>query len=501
MSFVKYQNTNNASSLLIADITASQTTILITDWDQWLFPSSFPFLLTIEHLDASENVILREIVKVVSSNQNSFTVERSAWICVQDDTATNRVQDNTAHAFYSWDKISLYWTAEQVQDIQNNLEQKANQEAIANLYDNTATYSVWDIVVYGWDRYICSTAVETAEDFDSTKWTKVNIQYDLNDKQSQIDTINETISTLWAPPQVDVFVLWWGWGWGRWYWAYQPWWWGWAWWLKVVLWTIVKSWVWIPIVIWTWWTWSAPWTTWWQNWWNSKFWHIVALWWWGWWAWWNSWACNCWNFWWNWWGWGWWNSMFFGWKNYYPWGWADFWWHPWMTWACCTWWWGWWAWWIILTEDAYCDCILNAYLRWYWWYWIETCFWWTLRCLWWGWNWWWRMTNELVSGNKDCVIAQLIWICYWWWKWWTNCNCCWSSWTANTWWWWGWAWWCNCRWWNGWSWLVIVRYPTDCSYWVKTATWGTITTATIDWIEYKVHTFTSNWTFKITETA
>jgi len=187
MVFVKFRNTNNASSTLIADISASATALLIKDWDQSLFPTNFPFLLTLEHLDPDENVILREIVKVTWSNQNSFTVERSAGVCVQDDTASNRSQDNTAHAFYSWDKVSLYWTAEQVRDIQERLETSVNDPAIADEYDNTATYAVWDIVMYKGDRYSCSTAVSTPEDFDSTKWTKVGVQHDLDYMQSEID--------------------------------------------------------------------------------------------------------------------------------------------------------------------------------------------------------------------------------------------------------------------------------------------------------------------------
>ena len=186
MTFTKYRNANNASSTLIADISASATALLIKDWDQSLFPSNFPFLLTLEHLDSDENVTLREIVKVIWSNQNSFTVVRSAGVCIQDDTASNRSQDNTAHAFYSWDRVSLYRTAEQVKDIQDRLELSANDTAIADEYDNTQTYALWDVVMYKWDRYSCTTAVNTAENFDSTKWTKVSVQYDVEALQTAV---------------------------------------------------------------------------------------------------------------------------------------------------------------------------------------------------------------------------------------------------------------------------------------------------------------------------
>lgn len=520
MAFVNYKNTNNASSLLISDITASATTILITDWDQDLFPSNFPFLLTLEHLDTNENVILREIVKVVSSNQNTFTVERSAWTCVQDDTATNRAQDNTAHAFYSWDRVSLYWTAEQVQDIQNNLELKWNQDAIANVYDSSLTYAVWDVVVYKGDRYQNTTAVETPEEFDPTKWTKVNVQYTLDDHQTQIDDINTTISQLWGIRKVDVLVLgWWGWGWWGWRWNdwssnCATWWWGWAWQLKVIEWVALKNNV-FSVVVWNWWAWWNKGCTW-TNWCNSNFWKIVAI---GWGAWWGGWwswncckcgrGCDWWNGWWSW-GWGWENRP----NLRTRWGSWAFWWHSWAIAFCASWfeipyaWWGWgwvwWDWWNWFYPAPWQQVV-------YWTQtggkWIAINFWWTLRCLWWGWssaNDYWQDHFYWWCGTWLCNSCALDWT-YWWacFGWWRSSNMTPCNWTANTWW-WGWGWmktWFNQVWWNGWSWLVIVRYPTDCSYWIKTATWGTITTATIDWIEYKVHTFTSSWTFCITESV
>lgn len=514
MAFVNYKNTNNASSLLISDITASATTILITDWDQVLFPSSFPFLLTLEHLDANDNVILREIVKVVANNQNTFTIERSAWTCVQDDTATNRVQDNTAHAFSSWDRVSLYWTAEQVADIQNNLELKWNQDAIANVYDNSLTYAIWDIVVYKGDRYICTTAVSTPEEFDPTKWTKVNIQNELNDHETRIDALENAWSVV--PTKVDVLVLWW-WGWGG-AWAYVSWdWWGWggwAWWLKIVDGLMLLSKV-FTVSVWSWWTWwsiSSNWTYWtrWNNWGNSSFWKLVALWgWWGWWA--FCFYANCTNFyandWWNWWG-QWYhqsNLMNCWWKS--TWLWFD-WWFSWMRsggWINQRdgWWWGWvwWQWWEFATNK-------QSALWSIWWKWIATCFGWTLRKLWWWWTWW--AVNNAIYCNNICSCFQNFesdfnitnnWFCFWWWMGWYTWLIAWWAWIWNTWGWWGW-WFCKgWAWWAWWSWLVIVRYPKDCSYWIKCATWWTITTPTINWIQYVVHTFTSWGTFEITETA
>ena len=48
-----------------------------------------------------------------------------------------------------------------------------------NTYDNTATYSVGDKVVYDNKIYECNTAISTAEDFDSSKWDLVPVIDDM----------------------------------------------------------------------------------------------------------------------------------------------------------------------------------------------------------------------------------------------------------------------------------------------------------------------------------
>lgn len=48
----------------------------------------------------------------------------------------------------------------------------------SDTYDNTSTYAVGDMVIYNNVIYECNTAITTAEDFDSTKWTIVPIIVD-----------------------------------------------------------------------------------------------------------------------------------------------------------------------------------------------------------------------------------------------------------------------------------------------------------------------------------
>lgn len=64
----------------------------------------------------------------------------------------------------------------------------------------------------------------------------------------------------------------------------------------------------------------------------------------------------------------------------------------------------------------------------------------------------------------------------------------WTDWTTHTW----YGVWGGIQW-SAQGWVVIIRYPTDWSYGINSATWGTVTTS---W-GYTIHTFTSDGTFTI----
>ena len=61
---------------------------------------------------------------------------------------------------------------------------------IALPYDNTATYSVGDYTIYNNALYRCITAIATAEDFDSTKWTAITIGGELKSHDTRINTLD-----------------------------------------------------------------------------------------------------------------------------------------------------------------------------------------------------------------------------------------------------------------------------------------------------------------------
>lgn len=137
---IKYNNTNNASTTLTAWISPSSTTLIVENGD--ILPTA-PFLLTLEHFD-NEKVTVREIVKCITKVGTILTIQRGAWTCVQDDSATPKAQNNTPHSFSVWDVASIYWTSEQVQDIQNEIEKKLNIDdfqAWTYVYGATSTWT------------------------------------------------------------------------------------------------------------------------------------------------------------------------------------------------------------------------------------------------------------------------------------------------------------------------------------------------------------------------
>lgn len=151
---IKYNNTNNASTTLTAWISPSSTTLIVENGD--ILPTA-PFLLTLEHFD-NEKVTVREIVKCIAKVGTILTIQRGAWTCVQDDSATPKVQNNTPHSFWVGDFASVYWTSEQVKDIQDEINQKLNItdfQAWTYVYSSSSTetdaYSItipWTITSY-----------------------------------------------------------------------------------------------------------------------------------------------------------------------------------------------------------------------------------------------------------------------------------------------------------------------------------------------------------------
>lgn len=75
-------------------------------------------------------------------------------------------------------------------------------DIVADEYDSTKTYAVGDHVIYDGDYYICNTAIDTAELWNSAHWTKTavsdeitNVKQDLNNIKSALENSARLIGT------------------------------------------------------------------------------------------------------------------------------------------------------------------------------------------------------------------------------------------------------------------------------------------------------------------
>lgn len=121
--FTNYPTTNNGRSQLATWISTSWTTITLKTGYWWLFPATWPFLVTLEKIDSNWAVTKREIPKIQSRSWDVLTVAswgRAFGTCPISDTATT--QTNTAQSFDADDYCSIYFTTEDLEEIKWELE-------------------------------------------------------------------------------------------------------------------------------------------------------------------------------------------------------------------------------------------------------------------------------------------------------------------------------------------------------------------------------------------
>ena len=137
MAFVNYKTENNSFSYLAIALSSDSTTLQVNDWD--IFPTSWPFILTIEHYDDDWNVVKREIVKATARDWNTLTIERAFEECVSDDTANPKVLQQSPFNFIAGDSVSLTITSELVTDMQNEItRQLDNLNTAQSCLDDTS---------------------------------------------------------------------------------------------------------------------------------------------------------------------------------------------------------------------------------------------------------------------------------------------------------------------------------------------------------------------------
>ena len=131
--------------------------------------------------DSSKTYNIGDYVYYVSGNTNSV------FICKADSVTG------------AWD--STKWDAVSSPNILNKISKDINEtigSVLANPYDDTATYAVGDYVYHNSALYKCTTAITTAEAWNSSHWTTVSLDTlnILNNFNSEIGQINTQLSQI-----------------------------------------------------------------------------------------------------------------------------------------------------------------------------------------------------------------------------------------------------------------------------------------------------------------
>ena len=194
-----YNVKDNAEAKLQVWLSSLATTLVVELGNWMLFPEA-PFIAVLNKRDSDWKITKSEKVEVTAKDGDQFTVNRGyEWTTPLD--------------FNAWDFFSLFVLAKHIQELQEWVEISANDTAIANEYSSSSTYSVWAIVMYKWDRYRCTTAVSTAENFNPNKWTKVSVQSNISTIESNVSWLQtnmNNILTNWIPTQVltKKYIIW-----------------------------------------------------------------------------------------------------------------------------------------------------------------------------------------------------------------------------------------------------------------------------------------------------
>jgi len=165
---------------------------------------------------------LRVYIVVTDGTASITTYEGRIHICerskpddyVDDDPDNEAVQIIAAARGYA--ETSEAWAVGQIngEDVpstadqyQNNASYYADQAAsaassaaaqasLAPAYDNTATYEVGDYCLYSGQLYECTTAITTAEAWDSTHWTAVTVGGELSTVKDGLTDMDDRVTAL-----------------------------------------------------------------------------------------------------------------------------------------------------------------------------------------------------------------------------------------------------------------------------------------------------------------
>lgn len=119
MPFQYFTYRNNAITTLATNLSNVGTILIVKSATGGLFPSEYPYLLVLENI-VNDVVMKREIVNVIRRDGDVFLIERGAWYCMADDTATTKT--NTAFDFSTDDRVSLRFLEEELKDVNDEIQ-------------------------------------------------------------------------------------------------------------------------------------------------------------------------------------------------------------------------------------------------------------------------------------------------------------------------------------------------------------------------------------------
>ena len=148
----------------------------------------------IKDFEPATNFLIDDWIAVDSPSQGTRKMQKSMFMA--DETASLQTL-STAMGIAQTDISNLQTRAGMSQNLNfgDNLTDGVNILSVllgAEPYVNTRTYAVGEYCIYEKQLYKCTTAVTSAEDFDSDKWTLTNVKTELTQLNSSRKTIRAT---------------------------------------------------------------------------------------------------------------------------------------------------------------------------------------------------------------------------------------------------------------------------------------------------------------------
>lgn len=124
-----YKMANNVVSFLVNSISSNTNSIIVNDWA--IFPSVFPFMITVEQ-QVNWKTTVREIMKAIARSWNIITVERASEPCVWSDTESPKAMSQVAHSFEYGSIVSIVMTSWILEDVQSWIDDNADEITATN---------------------------------------------------------------------------------------------------------------------------------------------------------------------------------------------------------------------------------------------------------------------------------------------------------------------------------------------------------------------------------